>query len=207
MHEAMNKVLTFHKKLDVSHVQRLGSVQRTEANDLLLKLCGMQVATQGEALEEMLKKNGARDRRVLRAHLLCEELGELIFAMARGDELATLDALADLLYVLLGAALTMDLPLVAAFNEVHDSNMTKEKQADDQLKDRVRAKGPNYRPPNLARLLFQHRNSGDILLVCDNCKTRDTQPPHHHTNPPCSSGCGCPMREATLEEYIHEVEK
>jgi len=206
MRDALQKVLAFHKKLDISHIRPLSKETPTESTDLVLRLAAIQLDMQAQVLEGMIK-NGCDDRRILRAHLLLEELGELCDAMSRCDEFNALDAIADLQYVLCGAALTMDLPLIEAFDEVHASNMTKEKQSEDAAKDRVRSKGPNYRPPNLAKILFRHRNSGHILLVCDNCKARDSQPPDHHPTPPCSEGCGARMREATIEEYILEVER
>jgi NTP pyrophosphatase (non-canonical NTP hydrolase) len=93
----------------------------------------------------------------LRVHLIAEEFGELLTAMLSGNELLTLDALADLTYVVVGTAVTFDLPLPAAFEEVHRSNMTKERQPDDPSADRVRAKGPNYDPPDLVTVLQDHR--------------------------------------------------
>lgn len=88
------------------------------------------------------------DPRVLRAHLLCEELSEVIGALMGGNRRDLLDGLADLLYVTLGTAITFDLPLAAAFDEVHRSNMTK--NAALALGDpRVGIKGSDYKPPNL----------------------------------------------------------
>lgn len=93
-----------------------------------------------------------------RAHLLTEELGEMLEAMVENDEVRALDGAADLLYVLLGTAAIFDWPLAQAFDEVHASNMTKERQPDDPHAARVRAKGPNYRPPNIESILHSHRN-------------------------------------------------
>lgn len=97
------------------------------------------------------------DPRALRLHLIFEEAGELGVAMASGDEVATLDALADLLYVLLGTAVTFDLPLAEAFAEVHVSNMTKAKQPTDPHAERFRDKGPNYKAPDLKAVLETYR--------------------------------------------------
>lgn len=92
-----------------------------------------------------------------RLHLELEELAEKYAAMFDGDEVAALDGAADQLYTLLGTAAVFDMPLEAAFLEVHKSNMTKEKQPDDPLAHRVRDKGPNYRPPDIAEVLTRHR--------------------------------------------------
>jgi hypothetical protein len=111
---------------------------------------------------------------------MLEELGELLQAMSERDELNTLDSLADLLYVVIGTAVTLDLPAAEAFEEVHASNMTKEKQPADPGKDRVRSKGPNYRPPNLSCVLSQAR-----CKPMGECLTQEEKLP----------GCsGCPVR-------------
>lgn len=98
------------------------------------------------------------DKRGLRGHLCAEEVSELLLALAVGDEVKVLDALSDLLYVAIGTAVTFDLPLGDAFVEVHHSNMSKEKQEDDASKDRLRKKGDNYRPPNLAKIMEFYEN-------------------------------------------------
>jgi len=107
-------------------------------------------------LQEALE-NGETDQRVLRAHLMIEELGELIGAMGNCDEVETLDGVADLTYVVVGTAVTFDLPLPAAFVEVHKSNMTKQCMPDDPAKDRLRDKGPDYVPADLKKVLEEYR--------------------------------------------------
>lgn len=101
----------------------------------------------------------------LRLHLMCEELGELAHAIAVGDEITALDALTDLLYVVLGTAIEYRWDLSAAFNEVHKSNMTKAPREGND--PRLRVKGPAYSPPNLAQIIkdrdyarIRHRRSG-----------------------------------------------
>lgn len=94
------------------------------------------------------------DYRFLRFNLVAEEASvELLTALMDGDEISLLDALADAVYVIIGTALTYDLPLEAAFAEVHRSNMTK-KVTGARLED----KGSEYSPPDLARILREHRN-------------------------------------------------
>jgi NTP pyrophosphatase (non-canonical NTP hydrolase) len=94
------------------------------------------------------------DPRVIRVQLMCEELGETIRAMASGDEVLLLDGLSDLLYVVLGTAIAFDMPVVEAFAEVHQSNMTK--AGGDQ---RVRNKGDEWTPPDIGQILFDHRST------------------------------------------------
>jgi len=68
------------------------------------------------------------------------------------------DAIADLLYVVYGAALTFGIPTAEVFAEVHRSNMTK--LGDDGLPiyrdDGKVLKGPHYSPPDLAPILARH---------------------------------------------------
>lgn len=107
-----------------------------------------------QSLELFIK---TKDVRLLRAHLLLEELAELFDAMYDKDETALLDALADLFYVLLGTADIFDMPLGEAFIEVHSSNMSKERQPNDPHGERVRDKGPNYRAADFERVLREYR--------------------------------------------------
>lgn len=63
--------------------------------------------------------------------------------------------LADLLYVVYGTADVYGIPMDDVFREVHESNMSK---LDDNGKvlrrdDGKVLKGPNYRPPDIAKLL------------------------------------------------------
>lgn len=97
------------------------------------------------------------DNALTRIGCLLEEMSELIEALAHGDPVATLDALADLLYVVIGVGVLFDLPVEKAFWEVHASNMTK--TPDDtggQLRFPPHGKGPDYRAPNLLRVLEEH---------------------------------------------------
>jgi len=96
-------------------------------------------------------------QRILRLKLIVSETAELARALQERDEVETLDALADLLYVVRGAALTFDLPLDAAFWEVHTSNMTKGPRAAAHAPGTDKGKGAAYVAPNLQRVLDQHR--------------------------------------------------
>jgi len=101
-------------------------------------------------MEKQLPNN---DPRIMCAHLMCEELGEVLEAMWKGDELLLLDGLADLLYVVFGVAVTFGLPIEKAFDEIHQSNMTKEVHPNDP---RCRIKGDSYIAPNLQRILDEN---------------------------------------------------
>lgn len=85
--------------------------------------------------------------------LLREELQELEDAIAASDNVAILDALTDLQYVLDGTYIAFGLDRLKepAFAEVHKSNMSK-LGADGKpiyREDGKVLKGPLYQPPNL----------------------------------------------------------
>lgn len=71
------------------------------------------------------------------------------------DTVETADALADLVYVIYGAALESSIPLDPALQEVQRSNMSK-LGADGlpiRREDGKILKGPNYTPPNIEGVL------------------------------------------------------
>jgi predicted HAD superfamily Cof-like phosphohydrolase len=91
----------------------------------------------------------------LRCALIEEEAAEFRAAVKANDIIEVADAIADLLYVVYGAALTFGIPVREVFTEVHRSNMTK---LDDDGGPIYRAdgkvmKGPNFSPPNLGPIL------------------------------------------------------
>lgn len=91
------------------------------------------------------------DHRFYRAVLMIEELGELLLGLGSNDKELIVDGATDLMYVLIGSfGVTYSFPWDEAFAEVHKSNMTKSRRVDNL--DRMRDKGPNYRPPNWKRV-------------------------------------------------------
>jgi phosphoribosyl-ATP pyrophosphohydrolase len=99
----------------------------------------------------------------LRCALIDEEAGEFRDAIEAGDIVAVADAIADLLYVVYGAALTFGIPVREVFADIHRSNMTK---LDDDGRPVLRAdgkvmKGRNYSPPNLLPILVRHGYASD----------------------------------------------
>lgn len=87
--------------------------------------------------------------RQLRWDLLTEEMEELGDADAAGDIVKFADAIADVVYVLVGTAVVHGIPFDAVFAEVHRSNMTKHNTpAEAKL-----VKGPDYEPPDIAGVL------------------------------------------------------
>lgn len=88
----------------------------------------------------------AGDVRMLRMHLLQEELGEFMLALNQGDKPQILDGLCDLLYVLVGTAAVFGIPLEEGFAEVHRSNMTK-RPSDQRASDKT-----GYEPAQLENI-------------------------------------------------------
>jgi predicted HAD superfamily Cof-like phosphohydrolase len=101
----------------------------------------------------------------LRFSLIDEEFHEFVEAFNRLRQEWTLenmvevcDALADLKYVINGFAVAFGLPLDAIYNEVHRSNMTKTGEDGKPIirEDGKILKGPNFQPPKIAEILYQH---------------------------------------------------
>jgi predicted HAD superfamily Cof-like phosphohydrolase len=86
-----------------------------------------------------------------RYDLMREELDE--YLDAEGDLTGIADALADLLYVVLGTAVAHGIELQPIFDEVHRSNMTKdvERQPGKPLKP---TKGATFQHPRIPELLL-----------------------------------------------------
>lgn len=96
----------------------------------------------------------------LRLALIQEELDELDDAWLDGDLTAYADAVADLAYVVVGAAVDAGLPFNALWREVQRSNMSK-LGADGQpifRDDGKVLKGPNFRPPALTPIIAAAEN-------------------------------------------------
>lgn len=91
----------------------------------------------------------------LRVDLLVEETGEFADASAKNDIVGIADALADIVYVAYGAAVTYGIDLDAALNEVHRSNMSKldEQGRPVYREDGKVLKSARYRPPDISGIL------------------------------------------------------
>lgn len=93
--------------------------------------------------------------RALRVRLIAEELDELRDAFEQEDLIETADALADILYVVYGTAVSCGIDMEPVFREVHRSNMTKVggyKRADGKW-----VKPDSYSPANIRQVLDQQR--------------------------------------------------
>jgi predicted HAD superfamily Cof-like phosphohydrolase len=86
-------------------------------------------------------------------------VSEFAEATANRDIVEIADALADIVYVAYGAAITYGIDLDAVFDEVHRSNMTK---LDDDGRPIYREDGKviksaNFRPPDIRSVLLRQR--------------------------------------------------
>jgi predicted HAD superfamily Cof-like phosphohydrolase len=87
----------------------------------------------------------------LRVSLIQEELNEFAKAGFGRDIVGVADALADLLYVVYGAAVSYGIDMEEVFQEVHRSNMTK--TGGGKASNGKVLKGPNWDPPNLLPII------------------------------------------------------
>ena len=90
-----------------------------------------------------------------RINLINEEAGEFEQAAKARNLVEMADALADVIYVALGAAVSLGIDLEPVFEEVHRSNMTKV-WSDGQVRRREDGKvikPPTYSPANIAQEL------------------------------------------------------
>ncbi len=83
--------------------------------------------------------------------LIQEELNEFAKAGFGRDIVGVADALADLLYVVYGAAVSYGIDMEEIFQEVHRSNMTKTEGG--KASNGKVLKGPNWRSPNLLPII------------------------------------------------------
>jgi len=108
--------------------------------------------------QDVYRKPTLRDEktRKLRYELLREELEELRNALDKEDIIEIADALTDILYVAYGAGHAFGIDLQSCYHEVHMSNMSKlgEDGKPIHREDGKVIKGPNYRPPNLIKIIM-----------------------------------------------------
>lgn len=92
----------------------------------------------------------------LRMELVSEEYGEFREAMEAGHLVAIADAIADLIVVAAGTAVSFGIPLDRCFAEVHRSNMSKLGEDGKPIyrEDGKVLKGPNFSPPNLREIIY-----------------------------------------------------
>ena len=89
----------------------------------------------------------------LRVLLIEEELAELRNAGETRSLIRVADALADLLYVVYGAAVSYGIDLAPVFREIHRSNMSKGDPEVVRRPDGKVLKGAAYSPPRVQEVL------------------------------------------------------
>lgn len=95
------------------------------------------------------------DMAKLRVELLREEMQEFADATTNRDIIEIADALADIVYVAYGAAVTYGIDLDAVVREVHRANMSKlnDQGLPEYREDGKVLKAARYTPPDVAKVL------------------------------------------------------
>jgi len=96
----------------------------------------------------------SKDERELRRKLLAEEYTEYVVAEYNNDIVEIADALADIIYIAAGTAVSYGIPLDRIFGEVHRSNMAK--LVDGKVirrSDGKVQKPEGWTPPNIKNIL------------------------------------------------------
>lgn len=147
MRDVMGKIKDFHERNGFDVGVRMSAISERDRSYL------ESVAEAVMALAKPLRDNP--NNRPQRAGYVLEEAAELALALAEGDEVAILDALADLIYVVAGCGVTYGLPLPEAFDEIHRSNMSKTRRDSGDVS--FRDKGADYVAPDLGRVIREAR--------------------------------------------------
>lgn len=95
--------------------------------------------------------------RTLSINLIAEESNELLKAIQQCKPEQILDAVCDLLYVILAVPVFMGIEIEPFFNEIHRSNMTKFNKNNKVMLDGNNKiiKGKSYSPPKLHTVFTQ----------------------------------------------------
>ena len=112
-----------------------------------MKTFGQEVKTKPSFSSDKINK--------LRIDLIKEELDELQEAMKNNDLLEVADALTDILYVTYGAGHAFGIDLDKCFDEVQNSNMSKQGENGEPIYNESGKvmKGPNYFKPDLSKFV------------------------------------------------------
>lgn len=94
------------------------------------------------------------NERNLRKRLLEEEYNEYLDGEKNNDIVEIADALADIIYIACGTAVSYGIPLDKIFAEVHRSNMSKLVNGKSIFREDGKIlKGENYSPPNIEQFI------------------------------------------------------
>ena len=96
----------------------------------------------------------SKEERDLRKRLLSEEFDEYMNAEFDNDLIEVADALADIIYIACGTAVSYGIPLDSLFAEVHRSNMAKLVDGKAIRREDGKIKKPEgWMPPDVERIL------------------------------------------------------
>lgn len=103
------------------------------------------------------------DIRNLRVELLKEEFQEYLDGEKSNDIIEISDALADMIYIIYGTAISYGIPLDEVFQEVQRSNMSKLDENGNAIKreDGKILKGPYYTPPDIRTIIQNHTSNNE----------------------------------------------
>ena len=120
----------------------------------------------GVATKELVGLPGG-DRIGLRYKLIDEEVNkELLPGIGSNNLIEIADGAADAIVVILGTCLEYGIPIEAVFAEVMRANMSKLGEDGKPIyrEDGKVLKGPNYTPPDIARVLREHGLEPGVVL-------------------------------------------
>ena len=170
-------VREFHSKFGFPvdrdlHLQGVGVKVVTSSGDkvnissILMNTSSILAKASEGLLTLAIPMQAEKDERAYRAHLMLEELSEVLMALAERDEVSLADGLTDLSYVVQGTLISYGLPGQALFEEVHSSNMTKSRNpGDPRMKEKDMEQG--YRSPDIKTVLLNNESMlvGEIREV------------------------------------------
>jgi predicted HAD superfamily Cof-like phosphohydrolase len=97
--------------------------------------------------------------RELRRNLLKEEYLEYLNAELEDNFVEVADALADIIYIACGTAVSYGIPLDKIFEEVHNSNMSKLVDGKPMYREDGKVMKPEgWKPPNIRKILDTSRD-------------------------------------------------
>lgn len=95
------------------------------------------------------------DERSLRIKLLIEEFNEYMDGEENNDIVEIADALADIIYIVCGTAVSYGIPLDTIYNEVHRSNMAKLVDGKVLKNEHGKVIKPlGWQPPDIEKIMF-----------------------------------------------------
>ena len=115
MKDWQDLICEFHKAKGFNvNTYKIGTDKPSWWITQLLKICGYTIYGIGKIcnlIDILAKKFHCRHWLIFRCHIIIEELGETIIAVAKGDEIETADGIGDSIVVLLGLAVICNLPI------------------------------------------------------------------------------------------------